>query len=139
MKKWVKSLFSPSNIFATLGFVFQYVVPLALFSTVIPYTHGAISAGLTKTGWVAVAILCLVLVKKAKEKILSKPKSITRGVILSIFPILLWFAVNLVVDYIVGFIADFAAYWDKVILFILIGRLFYTIHEAEAAANGRDE
>lgn len=138
MARWIRSLFSPSNIFATLGFLFQYVAPLLLFSTVIPFTHDGIAAGLTKTGWLAVIIFSFICIKKLKEKVLAHKKSLARGIVLSLFPIALWLVVNLSVDYIVSFIAAFATYWDKVLIFILIGRIFYVIHEAEAD-NGRDE
>lgn len=133
--KWLKSAFSAKNIFALLGFVFQYCVPLFLFGAVIPYTHDGISAGLTKMGYVAIIVFLIICGKKMKEKVLAKPKSLARGLFLSLFPIIAWGVVNLCVDWIIGFIADFAAYWDKVIIFILIGRLFYTIHEAEASKN----
>ena len=83
-------------------------------------------------GYIAVVLFALVCIKKLKEKLLSKPKSLQRGIVLSLFPIILWLVINVSVDYVVRFIADFAEYWDKVLLFIILGRIFYTIHEAEA-------
>lgn len=134
--KWLKALFSPAHIFATLGFTFQYILPLLFFGTVIPYTHDGIGAGLTKMGYIAVVLFLLICFKKLKEKLLSHPKSLKRGIVLSIFPIVLWLVINISVDYIVSFIADFSEYWDKVLIFILLGRLFYVIYEAEADSNG---
>ena len=131
--KWLKRAFSAKNIFATLGFLFQYCIPLLLFGSVIPYTHDGIRAGLTTMGYVAIFVFVYICGKKIKEKVVALPKSTHRGLILSLFPVLTWFLVNLSVDWIVGFISDFAQYWEKILIFIIIGRLFYIIHESEAS------
>ena len=64
--KWLKYAFS------ILGFSFQYIIPIILFGGVIPYTHDGISAGLTKMGYIAIIVICIIIGKKIKEKLLMK-------------------------------------------------------------------
>lgn len=127
--KWLKLAFS------LLGFIFEFCIPIILFGGVIPYTYETAQTGLTKMGYIAIIIFALIVSKKIKEKLLQRKKSLVRGLFLSVFPIVMWLIVNLSVDWIVGFIADFASYWDKVIIFIILGRLFYTIEETLNASE----
>lgn len=115
-----------------LGFLFQYIIPIILFGNVIPFTHGAIKAGLTASGYIACGVLLFILIRKLKEWLHSKPKSLTRGIILSIFPIAIWVIVNIGLGAVERFIASFIGYWHYVIIFIIIGRLFYIADEALA-------
>lgn len=135
--KWLK------YAFYTLGFAFQYVIPLLLFGGVVPYTHDGIRAGLTGMGYIAIIIFCLIVGKKIKEKLLQRPKSLLRGIFLSLFPIAMWLIVNIGLGWIIGFVDEISLYWDKIILFIVLGRLFYTIEEAivgsEVKNNGKDK
>lgn len=113
-----------------LGFVTMYVIPILLFGNIIPYTRQDIPAGLTRAGYFAVALIALIIIGKFKQRIYSKPKSIYRGLTLSIFPIIFWVIVKIGVDYIERAIITFSNYWDKVIIFILIGRMLYCLGEA---------
>lgn len=134
--KWLK------YAFYILGFAFQYCIPLLLFGGVIPYTHENLSAGLTGMGYIAIIIFGLIIGKKIKEKLLQRPKTLLRGIFLSLFPIAMWLIVNLCLGWIVGFVDEISLYWDKIIPFIVLGRLFYTIEEAmvgsEVKNNGKD-
>jgi FtsH-binding integral membrane protein len=122
--KWLRYAFS------ALGFTFQYIIPLILFSNVIPYTQEGIAEGLTGMGYIAIGVLVVILIKKLKEKLLNRPKSLSRGLILSIFPIGIWFIINFALEWVNGFLVSMTLYWDKIIIFICIGRLFYTLEEA---------
>lgn len=111
------------------GFFFQYIMPIILFGNVLPYTHEGVKAGLTKAGYFAFAIICVIIVRKIKEKILELPKSLKRGLILSIFPCVYWLVANIGVDYLVAFFTSFAGWWSSVLIFIIIGRAFFSIYE----------
>ena len=113
-----------------LGFVIQYIVPIILFGNVIPYTRGTIEAGLTVMGYIAMGIIAFILIGKIKAYLLSKPKSLTRGIILSIFPVVAWLIVNIGISAVVNFLNSFLDYWHYTIIFIIIGRLFYILDEA---------
>lgn len=112
------------------GFFFQYIMPIILFGNVLPYTHDGVKAGLTKAGYFAFAIIAVILARKAKEKLLGLPKSLKRGLVLSIFPCVYWLIAKIGVDYLVSFLVSFSNWWDSLIVFILIGRMFYTCYEA---------
>lgn len=136
--KWLK------YAFYTLGFIFQYCIPLLLFGRVIPYyTHDGIREGLTGMGYIAIIVFCLIVGKKIKEKLLQRPKTLLRGIFLSLFPIAMWLIVNICLGWLIGFVDEISLYWDKIILFIVLGRLFYTIEEAivgsEVMNNGKDK
>ena len=125
--------------FSFLGFVFEYVIPLLLFGGVIPYTHEGVAAGLTKMGYIAIIVFLLIVGKKIKEKLLTREKSLPRGAILSVFPIAFWLVINFGIEWVVGFIDSLSLYWDRIILFIVLGRLFYTAEEtmhAKETKNG---
>ena len=125
--KWLKLAFS------ALGFTFQYIIPLILFGGVIPYTHEGESAGFTKMGYIAIIAVLLIVGNKVKEFLIAQPKSIFRGVVLSLFPIAFWLVIQLALSWLVGFVGDIVNYWDRIILFIVIGRVFYITEEAMSA------
>lgn len=128
MKEKIKRLALPCA-----GFVFQYIIPIILFGNVIPFTHGAFKAGLTATGYLAIGLLAFIIVSKLKEWLHNKPKSLTRGILLSIFPVSIWAVVNIGIEAVYRFLASFVGYWHYIIIFIIIGRLFYIADEALTA------
>lgn len=119
-----------ATVFSCVGFIIQYVFPLALFGTVVPYTHTGIQKGLTAMGYIAAGIMAYILSKKLKEWLLQKPKSLKRALALSVFPVIWWLLIFLCLGWISSFLLTFSNYWDKVIIFILIGRGFYVLSEA---------
>ena len=125
--KWLKIAFS------VLGFTFQYILPLLFFGGVIPYTHDGKTAGLTSMGYIALMVLIIVFYDQIRKFVLSQPKSLVRGLMLSAFPIFIWIVVNIGLDWIVNTIDALVLYWDRVIIFIVIGRIFYVIEETMSA------
>lgn len=111
------------------GFLFQYIAPIVIFGMVIPYTHGTIEAGLTGAGIVAIAIICIMLGNKLKEQLKQQPKCIFRGILLSLFPIGIWCVLGIGVDKVSQFFFTLVDYWWYALIFIVVGRLFYTIEE----------
>lgn len=116
-----------STVLNLVGFLIQYVAPLLLFGSVVPYTH--IEEGLTGMGYIAVGVLVYFISKKLKEWILGKPKSLWRGLILSIFPIVWWLLIFLCLGWLSSFMLTLSHYWDKIIIFIIVGRGFYVASE----------
>lgn len=121
-----------------VGFLFQYIIPIILFGNVIPFTHGAVQAGLTASGYIACGVLLFILIRKLKEWLHGKPKSLTRGIILSIFPIVIWLVINFALGAVSRFLASFISYWHYVIIFIVIGRMFYVMDEAMTAKDAKE-
>lgn len=117
-------------LFSFLGFTIQYIVPIALFGDIIPYTQDNVGKALTGMGYVAIALVLYFATKKGKEWLMKRPKSIVRALILSIFPIVWWAAVMLGVDFVSAFLLKFATYWESIIVFILLGRGCYVLSEA---------
>ena len=138
MKNILKKIFTLKNLFLVLGFTFMYIVPIILFGEVIPYTHDTLDAGLTKAGYVAVAIIAVIICKKLKERILALPKCLTRGLVLSIFPIMYWVIASVGVDWLLSFLTSISHYVDRLIIFIIIGRLFYTAEETIVASERKE-
>ena len=117
-------------IFRALGFLTQYIAPLLLFGVVIPYVHGTLKGGLTGAGIVVLLIISFLVLKKSKAFFLDQKKSFVRGLILSIYPIVSWLIVLVCVSYVGTFVDKLLDFWRYVILFIVIGRVFYMMDEA---------
>ena len=128
-----------SNILSVIGFIFQYVVPIALFGNVIPYTHESLEAGLTVMGYLAIAIIVLILSGKLKNKLHEMPKGLVRALLLSLFPVAYWLIVKIGINYLLNLFVALAQYWGYIIIFILIGRLFYVISELIYDTKGKAE
>lgn len=119
-----------ATLFSIVGFAIQYLLPIIIFGDVVPYTRDGVGKCLTVMGYIAIALVLYFIAKKSKEWVLQKPKSIKRALILSLFPIVWWLAILLGVDALSAFVLKFSNYWDKVIIFILLGRGCYVISEA---------
>ena len=119
-----------ATLFSIVGFAIQYLLPIIIFGDVIPYTRDGVGKCLTAMGYIAIALVLYFIAKKAKEWLLQRPKSIKRALILSLFPIVWWLAILLGVEFLSAFVLKFSNYWDKVIIFILLGRGCYVISEA---------
>ncbi len=122
--KWCKRLL------VCLGFSFEYILPILLFGGVVPYTRDTMEAGLTKAGYIALALIALILIKKAKEKLVTLPKSLARGAVLSVFPLIVWAVVNVGLSWCLSAINSLCVYWDRILLFVVLGRVFYIMEEA---------
>lgn len=125
-----------ATLFAFVGFVIQYIVPIIIFGDIVPYTAEGFGKCLTGMGYVAIALALFFALKKVKEWILQKPKSIMRALLLSIPPIVWWVAIYLGLDYLMSFMLTFSEFWGKVILFIILGRGCYVVSEALSAEEG---
>lgn len=125
-----------STLFSIVGFAIQFVAPVLLFGDVIPYTQESVGKCLTGMGYVAGAVLLFFALKKAKEWLLQKPKSILRGILLSLPSIFWWVAIFLALDYVRAFTLTLTEYWVKVIYFVVVGRICYIISEALEAEEG---
>lgn len=125
-----------ATLFSFVGFVIQYIVPIVIFGDIVPYTADGFGKCLTGMGYVAIALALFFALKKVKEWILQKPKSIKRALLLSIPPIVWWAAIFIGLEFLSSFMLTFANYWDKVILFIILGRGCYVVSEALSAEEG---
>lgn len=128
-----------ATVFSFVGFVIQYLVPIAIFGDIVPYTAENFGKYLTGMGYVAAALALFFATKKVKEWILQKPKSIKRALLLSIFPIVWWVAIFIGLEFLSAFVLKFSNYWSKVILFILLGRGCYVLSEALASSEETTE
>lgn len=125
-----------STLFSIVGFAIQFVAPVLLFGDVIPYTQESVGKCLTGMGYVAGAVLLFFALKKAKEWLLQKPKSILRGILLSLPSIFWWVAIFFALGYVRAFTMTLTEYWVKVIYFVVVGRICYIISEALDAEEG---
>lgn len=119
-----------ATLFSIVGFAIQYLFPIIIFGDVVPYTKDGVGKCLTGMGYIAIALVLFFIIKKLKEWLLQRPKSIKRALVLSVFPIVWWLAILLGLDFLSAFVLKFSNYWDKVILFILLGRGCYVVSEA---------
>lgn len=119
-----------ATLFSIVGFTVQYLFPIILFGDIVPYTRDGIGKCLTGMGYIAIGLAVYFASKKVKEWLLHKPKSIARALLLSVFPIVWWLVIMLGADFVIGFLLDFSNYWDKVILFIILGRGCCVVSEA---------
>lgn len=131
--KWCKRLL------LCLGFTFEYILPILLFGGVVPYTRDTVEAGLTKAGYIALALIALILIRKAKEKIITLPKSLARGAVLSLFPLIVWVVVNVGLSWCLSAIESLCLYWDRILLFVVLGRVFYIMEEALTERESKEK
>ena len=118
-----------SYILSTIGFIFQYIIPIILFGNVIPYTHESLEAGLTVMGYIAIAIIIIIISGKLKDKLHGMKKGLVRALLLSLFPVSYWIIAKIGINYILNLFIALARYWGYLIIFIVIGRLLYIISE----------
>lgn len=119
-----------ATIFSFVGFAIQYLIPIILFGDIVPYTRENLGRCLTAMGYIAIGLLLFFCGKKFKEWLLQRPKSIKRALVLSIFPVVWWLAIMFGLDFLSDFVMRIANFWDKIILFILLGRGCYVVSEA---------
>jgi hypothetical protein len=119
-----------ATLFNFVGFAIQYLIPIILFGDIVPYTRENLGRCLTAMGYIAIGLLLFFCGKKFKEWLLQRPKSLKRALVLSIFPIVWWVAIMFGLDFLSDFMLKIANYWDKIILFILLGRGCYVVSEA---------
>lgn len=105
------------------------IVPIMLFGGIVPYTHGKTSAGFTTMGYVALAVLALILSMKLRSAIKKRNESLGRGVILLMFPVGWWIIVKVGISKLVTLVNNISEYWNNVLGFILLGGIFYIIAE----------
>lgn len=106
-----------------LSFALQYCVPVAIFGQVIPYTHDDIKAGLTKMGYFALVFLVIIASKKIKKRLMETATHVQESVIDSVTLLAVWCVIQIGLNLILGFIANLAAYWMRILLFLILGRL----------------
>ena len=128
-----------ATLFQFVGFTIQYLFPIVLFGDIIPYTKESLGKCLTGMGYIAIALVLYFCLKKFKEWLLQRPKSIKRALILSLFPIVWWVAILLGMDFLSAFVLKFSHYWDKVIIFILLGRGCYVVSESLSNTKESDK
>lgn len=122
--------------FEWIGFIIQYIVPVFLFSDVIPFIVENPKNSVTAIGYIGLAFIALFIWKKVKEKILQLPKSWWRALILSIPSLLVWLGVWFVIGGVTEFIVKLGNYWGSVLIFIIVGRVFCVVSETLYNVNG---
>ncbi|MBQ7314406.1 MAG: hypothetical protein IJW83_00135 [Clostridia bacterium] len=106
-----------------VGFLCIYIVPILLFSGVMPFLHGDISAGVTYIGYVGFALIAIFSWHKFMDFVKKQPESVWRAVVLCITPVVVWCVVKLGLNHIGALLVSLISYWDKVLLFVVLGCL----------------
>ena len=118
------------KIFKLLGFIFMVICPIVIFGGVIPYTHEGKIAGFTTMGYIALAVIAFILSLKLYALVKKQKESLTRGLILFAFPCAWWFIIWLGINKLVSLATSIAAYWDRVLIFVILGGVCYIASEA---------
>lgn len=116
-------------ILRILAFVCTFIVPILLLGVISPLAHGELGEGLTGLGYIALALVIVVVAFKLFGKIYKMPKGWKRALLISIFPIAIWLVIFLGVDYIKAILISVCDYWLKVGIFIFIGRALAIVEE----------
>jgi hypothetical protein len=116
-------------LFEWLGFIIQYILPVLLFSDVVPYVVKNPNNVLTVFGIFAGILIVCFIFKKIREKILQMPQSTGRGIILSLYPLVEWGVIWACLKWLCKFLLKFSQYWGYVGIFILVGRIFCVVGE----------
>ena len=128
-----------AGLFEWIGFIIQYMVPLFLFSDVVPFIVENPDKSVTIVGYICLGIGGIFLWKKVKQKILEMPKAWWRALILSIPAIVVWLAIWLVLGKASEFIIKLGTYWDNILLYIIVGRVFVVVSETLYNIEPREE
>lgn len=112
-----------------LAFLCMYIAPILLFSGVKPFIHGEIKAGMTKIGYIALAVIAVIIWHKITKYVKKQKESVPRALFLCVTPIAVWLLVNMGINYIAETVTDLAQYWDKVLLFLILGCMFNVFAE----------
>jgi uncharacterized membrane protein YeaQ/YmgE (transglycosylase-associated protein family) len=115
--------------FDWIGFIIQYIVPIFLFSDVVPFVVRNPDKTLTTVGAIAFILAGLFLWKKFKKKILELPKAWWRALILSAPSIVTWLIVWKLLGTVTSFIVSLGNYWTGILVYIIIGRVFAILSE----------
>lgn len=116
-------------LFAILGFIFTYGIPIALFGCVIPFVRGELERGLTSMGIFALCILILIGINRIKKRVKEWKPSLLRGIINSIFRAVPVAIVAVCLEWLIPFANNLLLYWYRIIPFFIIGCIFYTLEE----------
>lgn len=115
--------------FDWIGFIIQYIVPIFLFSDVVPFVVRNPDKTLTTVGAIAFILAGVFLWKKLKKKILELPKAWWRALILSAPSIVTWLIVWRLLGTVTSFIVSLGNYWTGILVYIIIGRVFAILSE----------
>ena len=127
-----------SRLLICLGFTFQYIIPLVLFGGVVPYTHSGVDKGLTKMGYIAFAVAAVIVSIKIREYFVKHKKGLVRGLILSAFPIAVWIIIGIGLGMVADFVYNLSQYWGRMLIFIVIARVFYIMEEWISEKNEKN-
>lgn len=116
-----------ARIFAALGFAFQFIIPVALLSTIAALTKGETKAGLSAVGTIGLCVIVIALLGKLKDKIYLMKNQAVKQAFLSVSPVVVWVAVYLGIRYFSATVGDLTSYWLKVAPCIVLGRVLYIL------------
>jgi hypothetical protein len=116
--------------FRIAGFTFTVAIPILMFGGIIPYTHEGKAAGFTTMGYLALVVFVIILAAKLRSRLKERPESLARGVLLALFPLGAWAVIRIGLDKIVALATNISEYWGSVLVFLLIGCMFYVGAEA---------
>ena len=123
------------TVLFTLSYVLSFVIPIALFGLVVPFTHGEIKAGLTGTGFVAICLILIITYNKIKEKIKEHIPGIVEGIIVAAFRISIWLILGIGIKKIMAFINSMIDYWWIAFIFIILGGVIYVVAKSITTAD----
>lgn len=103
------------------GFVFEYVIPILLFGLVLPLVHGKINEGLTLVGVIALCVLGVIFLVKARDRVKQWEKGLVRAAVLSAFKMVPLLVFALLMNWLLPFIVELRAYLWRIIFPFTIG------------------
>lgn len=116
-------------ILRILSFISTFIIPIVLLGVISPLVHGKLGTGLTGLGYIAIALAIVVVAFKLLGNIIKMKKGWKRALLISAFPIALWFVIWLGIDYVQAILYSISQYWLKVGIFIIIGRALAVVEE----------
>lgn len=130
MKMWnkIKSYFK-ENYWALLGFLFNPIGTLIYLGTMISFYETNINFKLTVWGYIVAVIIALIVLAKLNSKFKNMQHGITRGLLLSILPMIIWLAGFGLIWAMTKMADNAMTYWLVCLAFFIASRFCYIMHE----------
>lgn len=119
------------HVWALLGFLFNPIAPLLYLGTKLSFYQTGIEFRLTIWGVIVLIVISVIICAKLQGKIKQMEHGVTRGVLLSILPMVIWIAGFALLSGLQLFNDGGMSYWLVCGVFFIFSRICYIIDEVQ--------
>ncbi len=127
------------NYWALLGFLFNPIGTLIFLGSVVSFYETDINFKLTIWGYIVAVIIALIVLTKLNSKFKKLEHGVTRGLLLSILPMVIWCAGFGIVYALNSLAGNAVTYWVICGAFFIASRFCYIMHEIKNSDKEESE